>query len=103
MEIVALTLGEQGALLVTADHAYRTQPLAIEPVSTVGAGDSFLGGLVAARASGQTLQEAFRVAVAAGSAAVLSPGTELCREDDVKRLLAEVKVNEIALAPAYES
>ena len=99
VEIVALTLGEQGALLVTADHAYRTQPLAIEPVSTVGAGDSFLGGLVAARASGKTLQEAFRVAVAAGSAAVLSPGTELCREDDVKRLLAEVKVREITLAP----
>ena len=100
VEIVALTLGEQGALLVTADHAYRTQPLAIEPVSTVGAGDSFLGGLVAARASGETLREAFRVAVAAGSAAVLSPGTELCREEDVKRLLTDVKVRDIVLAPA---
>lgn len=97
---VALTLGEHGALLVTADHAYRAQPLAIEPVSTVGAGDSFLGGLVAALASGKALPDAFRVAVAAGSAAVLSPGTELCREEDVKRLLPEVKVSEIAYAPA---
>jgi 6-phosphofructokinase 2 len=100
VEIVALTLGEQGALLVTADSAYRTQPLAIEPVSTVGAGDSFLGGLVAARAAGQPLQEAFRVAVAAGSAAVLQAGTELCREEDVKRLQAEVKVRTIAFASA---
>jgi 6-phosphofructokinase 2 len=100
VQAVALTLGDQGAILVTADHAYRAQPLAIEPVSTVGAGDSFLGGLVAALASGKVLQEAFRVAVAAGSAAVLSPGTELCREEDVKRLLAEVKVKDIALAPA---
>jgi 6-phosphofructokinase 2 len=100
VEIVALTLGEQGALLVTADRAYRTQPLAIEPVSTVGAGDSFLGGLVSARASGQTLQESFRVAVAAGSAAVLQPGTELCREEDVTRLLAQVKIREIMFAPA---
>lgn len=100
VQAVALTLGEQGAILVTADQAYRSQPLAIEPVSTVGAGDSFLGGLVSALASGKTLPDAFRVAVAAGSAAVLSPGTELCREEDVLRLLLEVKVDEIALAPA---
>jgi 6-phosphofructokinase 2 len=100
VEAVALTLGEQGALLVTADKVYRAQPMSIEPVSTVGAGDSFLGGLVAALAANNPLQHAFRVAVAAGSAAVLSPGTELCRKDVVQRLLPEVKVNEMARAPA---
>ena len=51
-KIVALTLGEQGALLVTGDRIFRSQPLAIEAVSTVGAGDSFLGGFVAALAAG---------------------------------------------------
>jgi 6-phosphofructokinase 2 len=100
VEAVALTLGEQGALLVTADKVYRAQPMSIEPVSTVGAGDSFLGGLVAALATNNSLQQAFRVAVAAGSAAVLSPGTELCRKDVVQRLLPEVKVNEMTRAPA---
>ncbi len=100
VEAVALTLGEQGALLVTADKVYRAQPMSIEPVSTVGAGDSFLGGLVAALAANNPLQQAFRVAVAAGSAAVLSPGTELCRKDVVQRLLPEVKVNEMTRAPA---
>ncbi len=97
---VALTLGEQGALLVTADQVLRSQPLAIEAVSTVGAGDSFVGGLVAALASGKSLVEAFRVAVAAGSAAVLSPGTELCHEDDVNRLLQQVEITELAHALA---
>jgi 6-phosphofructokinase 2 len=97
---VALTLGEQGALLVTADRVLRSQPLAIEAVSTVGAGDSFVGGLVAALASGKSALEAFRVAVAAGSAAVLSPGTELCQEADVKRLLPQVKITELAHALA---
>jgi len=96
VEAVALTLGDQGALLVTSDKAFRAKPLAIEPVSTVGAGDSFLGGLVAALASGDSLQHAFRVAVAAASAAVLSPGTELCHEEDVRRLLVKVDVSEIA-------
>jgi 6-phosphofructokinase 2 len=99
-KIVALTLGEQGALLVTADRVFRSQPLAIRAVSTVGAGDSFLGGLVAALASGQSLERAFRVAVAAGSAAVLSPGTELCREEDVQRLLPQVAISEVTHAPA---
>jgi 6-phosphofructokinase 2 len=100
VEVVALTLGDQGALLVTAEKAFRAKPLAIEPVSTVGAGDSFLGGLVAALASGDSLEHAFRVAVAAASAAVLSPGTELCHEEDVRRLLAQVDVSEVAGAPA---
>jgi 6-phosphofructokinase 2 len=85
---------------VTADHTFRSQPLTIEPVSTVGAGDSFLGGLVSALASGKELQQAFRIAVAAGSAPVLSPGTELCREEDVQRLLPQVKINEMTLTPA---
>lgn len=95
-QAVALTLGEDGALLVTADRAWRAQPMNIEVVSTVGAGDSFLGGLVAALASGRPPDEAFRVAVAAASAAVMSPGTELCREKDVQRLLPQVTVDEFA-------
>jgi len=100
VKIVALTLGEDGALLVTANQAFRAEPMKIEPVSTVGAGDSFVGGLVAALASGESLQQAFRIAVAAASAAVLSPGTELCREEDVQRLLRQVKISELARAHA---
>jgi fructose-1-phosphate kinase PfkB-like protein len=38
--------------------------------------------------------------VAAGSAAVLSPGTELCSEENVQRLLREVKLSDVTLAPA---
>ncbi len=97
-EIVALTLGDQGAMLVTAERAWRALPLQIEAVSTVGACDSFLGGLVAALAGGKPLDEAFRVAVAAASAAVMMPGTGLCQPEDVKRLLPEVKIKEIARA-----
>jgi 6-phosphofructokinase 2 len=99
-EIVALTLGDQGSLLVTAERAWRALPLKIEAVSTVGAGDSFLGGLVAALAAGKPLEDAFRVAVAAASAAVRMPGTGLCQPEDVKRLLPEVQIKEIARALA---
>jgi 6-phosphofructokinase 2 len=97
-QAVALTLGEQGALLVTATHSWKAPPLAIEVVSAVGAGDSFLGGMVWALAASQPIEQAFRVGVAAGSSAVASPGTELCSEVDVKRLLADVRIDEIAAA-----
>jgi len=97
-EMVALTLGENGAMLVTGERALRAEPMRIEVLSAVGAGDSFLGGLVAALAERKDLDEAFRVAVAAASAAVMSPGTELCTEEDVQRLLPRVVVREMAAA-----
>lgn len=99
-EAVALTLGEDGALLVTGEGAWRAEPMRIEVASAVGAGDSFLGGMVAAIDAGKPLVEAFRVGVAAGSAAVMSPGTELCHATDVKRLLKDVQISELAQAAA---
>ena len=95
--IVAVTLGERGALLVTAVQAWKAAPLAIDVASAVGAGDSFLGGMVADLAAGRPIEEAFRTGVAAGSAAVSRPGTELCSEADVKRLLPQVQIKEIAV------
>jgi len=95
VEIVALTLGEQGALLVTRDQVLSAQALAITPVSVVGAGDSFLGGLIWSVASGHPVETALRYAMAAGSAALLAPGTELCRRDDVERLVNDVTVQAI--------
>lgn len=91
-EVVALTLGHYGAMLVTRDLALRADPLPIKPISTVGAGDSFLGALVARLAAGRDMEDAFRYAVAAGSAALLAHGTELAQRDDVERLLSAVKL-----------
>jgi len=97
-EMVALTLGEDGALLVTKTQTLRARPLKIDVVSAVGAGDSFLGGLVASLGKGDMVEHAFRMAVAAASAAVMSPGTELCRESDVQRLLPQVDIVPLAAA-----
>jgi len=97
-EVVALTLGGDGALLVTRDEAWRANPMQIEAVSTVGAGDSFLGGMVAALAKGEPLDEAFRVAVAAGYAAVMRPGTELSHQNDVERLMPQIDIKDMATA-----
>jgi 6-phosphofructokinase 2 len=91
-EIVALSLGHRGALLVNRDCVLRAEPLAIAPVSSVGAGDSFLGAMVWSLAGGFDLEHAFRLGVAAGSSAVLNPGTELAHPEDARRLAAEVAI-----------
>jgi len=90
--IVALTMGHLGAVLVASDRTLRAEPLAITPVGAVGAGDSFLGALVRRLASGSDLEESFRHAVAAGAAALMNKGTELCRPADVERLAQRVIV-----------
>jgi 6-phosphofructokinase 2 len=91
-EIVALTLGHRGALLADRDRLLRAEPLAIGPVSSVGAGDSFLGAMVWGLAAGFDLEHAFRWGVAAGSSAMLNPGTELAHPEDTRRLASAVVV-----------
>ncbi|GAA5210271.1 1-phosphofructokinase family hexose kinase [Microbacterium kyungheense] len=85
-QVVALTLGGSGAVLVTAEEALRLPTPPVDVQSAVGAGDSFLGALVLRLAQGRSLGEAFRSGVAAGSATAALPATDLCRAEDVERL-----------------
>ena len=93
--IIALTMGEEGALVITRDRALRGRAPKVRPVSTVGAGDSFLGAMVWRLSQDDTLEDALRFGVASGSAALLSPGTELCRRADVEKLLRDVQITEL--------
>ena len=93
--IMALTMGHRGAALVTRDKILRARPLAITPLSAVGAGDSFLGALVSGLAAGEPLEHCFRIAVAAGAAALLNPGTDLGRQEDIVRLAREVAIETV--------
>ncbi len=102
-EIVALSMGPEGALLITRDIALRANGLAIDPVSVSGAGDSFLGAMVWSLVNDGRLDTALRYAVAGGSAALLSPGTELCLAADVHRLVAEVIVRPVARTQTIRS
>ena len=91
-EIVALTLGPRGAILVSADTVLEAEPVPVTVRSSVGAGDSFLAGLVARLAEGADIETAFRTAVAAGTAALLSPGTALAHRPDVERITPRVVI-----------
>ena len=71
---VVLTLGEQGALILTATTSERIPALPVDAVDTTGAGDAFCGALATALASGETLHEAIAFANAAGAVAVTVTG-----------------------------
>jgi 6-phosphofructokinase 2 len=90
-KIVALTLGERGALLVSSEETIRVQALPVPVSSATGAGDSFLAGLLVALRRGDTLRDAARLAQAAASATLLSSGTALCDANEVKRLHAAMR------------
>lgn len=83
---VAVTLGEDGALLANADGILRLPAIKVEAVSAVGSGDSFLAAVVFGLANGQPVEDAFRLGIAAGAAALLTPGTDLARSEDIYRL-----------------
>lgn len=94
VDILAVSLGHEGAVLVTRDGVRRLRPPDVVARSAVGAGDSFVGAMTFALAEGRSAEDAFVLGVAAGSAAVLTPGTELCRKEDVWRLYDALKAQD---------
>lgn len=94
-EIVTVSLGADGALLATRDECVRLRSPPVEPQSAVGAGDSFVAGMTLGLAEGRPPREAFALAVATGTAAVLTMGTELCRRADVMRLHEQIRAEQI--------
>ena len=85
-EILVLSLGAKGALLATASEMRHFDAIKVDGVGSVGAGDSMVAGIVSGLARGWSLVEAIKFGLAAGAAALLRPGTELCRREDVERL-----------------
>jgi len=88
--LVAVTMGYEGAILARAQGVTDCPAIEVEALSTVGAGDSFLAAMVFALCTGQGDEAAFRMGVAAGTAAVLRPGTDLARPADIARLLRQI-------------
>ncbi|GAA3951841.1 1-phosphofructokinase family hexose kinase [Hymenobacter algoricola] len=85
-EIVVVSLGAQGACVVTKDVVDHIPAPTVKRRSTVGAGDSMVAGLVYGLATGLSVREMARLGVACGSAATMNPGTELFKKADVDRL-----------------
>lgn len=94
-EVVALSLGEDGAMVISKNQSWRSPGLKVDVHTTIGAGDSFVGGMVWAFSQEHNVLKAFQYGMAAGAAALLGTGTSLCQAHDVHGLLPQVVVHAV--------
>lgn len=87
---VVTSLGRDGAVLTTASEFQHIRAPEVPVSSKVGAGDSMVAGIVLGLSRGMSILQAVRFGIAAGSAAAMTPGTQLCRRSDVERLFSEM-------------
>jgi 6-phosphofructokinase 2 len=91
-EMVAVSLGHEGAMLVRAGGVLSLPAIPVQARSAVGAGDSFVAAMTCGLAMGRDPEDAFRLGIAAGTATVLTPGTDLCHRRDVDRFALSLGV-----------
>lgn len=90
-EIVVVSLGALGAMLVSRKQVFKIPAPAVKIKSTVGAGDSMVAGILFSISKQRDLYEAIQYGVACGTAATLNNGTGLCRKEDVERLFEQIR------------
>lgn len=90
-QVVVVSLGPAGAMLVTRDFQEQIPAPSVKKLSTVGAGDSMVAGMVWAFSKGKNLAEMTRWGVACGSAATMNPGAQLFKKADARRLFEWLK------------
>ncbi len=91
-KIVAVSLGSEGAWLVTGEAAWFAPGLKVEAKSTVGAGDAFVAALTRALVAGLPGGECLAQAVATATASVIRPGTGAGDPQDIEKFLSCVTV-----------
>ena len=91
-QVFVVTLGAEGALLITTDKAVQFKPPKVDKKSTVGAGDSTVAGITYTLQKGKSLEEAVQFGVSCGTAATKNSGTELCHLQDVETLFPLVTI-----------
>jgi 6-phosphofructokinase 2 len=85
-EAVVVSLGPQGAILVTEKRVDHIPAPTVKKRSTVGAGDSMVAGITHFLSGGRSLIDSVRMGVACGTAATMNTGTELFQKADADRL-----------------
>jgi 6-phosphofructokinase 2 len=85
-QVVVVSLGHNGALLITPDAVQRVPAIKMRSGSGVGAGDAMVAAITVGLSRGWPLSKAVRFGVAAGAAMLMTPGTAVCNRADIERL-----------------
>ena len=95
VEHAVVSMGEMGAMYVSADKTLFAPALRVEIKSTVGAGDAMIGGMLLGYEREKDMARAFSYGIAAGAASIMTAGTQLIVREDFERLLDMVKIQEV--------
>ncbi|MBL0135217.1 MAG: 1-phosphofructokinase family hexose kinase [Chitinophagaceae bacterium] len=87
-QVVVVSMGPDGAWLVSEEEQHFVSSPPVEKKSTVGAGDSMVAGITYALQKGANLKEALQWGISCGSAATMNPGTNLFKKEDAEKLFA---------------
>jgi 6-phosphofructokinase 2 len=98
-EVIVVSLGAAGARMITNKHVEQVIPPVVKRLSTVGAGDSMVAGMVFCLSQGKDLKESLRFGVACGTAATLNSGTGLCKPEDVQKLYGIIRQSHGSVTP----
>ncbi|MBN1604540.1 MAG: 1-phosphofructokinase family hexose kinase [Chitinispirillaceae bacterium] len=90
-KILVISLGSAGALLVTKEVQHRLRAPNVKVKSKVGAGDSMVAGILFGLSENYPIEKAVQFGIASGAAAVITPGTELCRKNDTLKLFEQLQ------------
>lgn len=95
IEVIVVSLGKDGALVVADEGVYQGKPPKIQPVNTVGCGDSMVAAFAVGFARGYDMEETLRYAVAVSAANALTMATGNYKPEDRDRILPQVEIERI--------
>ncbi|AKL94835.1 1-phosphofructokinase FruK [Clostridium aceticum] len=94
IHIVVVSMGEEGALLVSNKHVLRAEKVSVEVKSTVGAGDSMVAAFAYGMMKDYSLEETFKLAVAAATLSV-KKGTTLHQIHEIEGFKEKVRMRKL--------
>lgn len=95
IEVVVVSLGKDGALVVSDEGVFQGRPPVIQTVNTVGCGDSMVAAFAVGFARGYGMEETLRYAVAVSAANALTMATGSYKPEDRDRILPQVEIERI--------
>ncbi|MBC8066597.1 MAG: 1-phosphofructokinase family hexose kinase [Chlorobia bacterium] len=91
-KVAVVSRGAGGAVLACGEGEFDGMTPNVEMRSTIGCGDSMLGGMLWAMGTGMSLEEAFRWGLASGAATAATDGTEIARRPVVEKLVPLARI-----------
>lgn len=95
IEIVAISMGGRGSVVITKEGIYRVMPVKVEVKGTVGAGDAFVAGFAHGIYKGLPIEETIKIAAALSTSVVMKEGTRAGTLEEVNILKDKIGIERI--------